>query len=133
MSDSIRMTHVPNLYVLASGHIPPNPAELLGSSKYLETIDELRQQFDWIIIDAPPVMAVTDAAILANSATGVVFVVGAEMTSKRNAGAAVEHLQAARAKFIGAVLNRVDLKRHSYYYSPYYRKDYTRAYERTER
>jgi succinoglycan biosynthesis transport protein ExoP len=133
MSDAVRMTVVPNLYVLASGHIPPNPAELLGSSKYLETIDELRQQFDWIIIDAPPVMAVTDAAILSNSATGVVFVVGAEMTSKRNAGAAVEHLQAARAKFIGAVLNRVDLKRHAYYYSPYYRKDYTRAYEPTER
>jgi Mrp family chromosome partitioning ATPase len=90
----------------------------------------LRQQFDWIIIDAPPVMAVTDAAILSNSATGVVFVVGAEMTSRRNASAAVEHLQAARAKFIGAVLNRVDLKRHAYYYSPYYRKDYTQAYHK---
>ncbi len=133
MSDAVRMTHVPNLYVLASGHIPPNPAELLSSSKYLETLDELRQQFDWIILDAPPVMAVTDAAILSNSATGVVFVVGAEMTSKRNAGAAVEHLQAARAKFIGAVLNRVDLTRHSYYYSPYYRKDYAKAYQRSAR
>ena len=130
MSDAVRMTHVPNLYVLSSGHIPPNPAELLGSTKYLETLDELRQQFDWIIIDAPPVMAVTDAAILSNSATGVVFVVGAEMTSRRNAAAAVEHLQAARAKFIGAVLNRVDLRRHSYYYSPYYRKDYTQAYHK---
>jgi hypothetical protein len=52
------------------------------------------------------------------------------MTSRRNAIAAVEHLQAARAKFIGAVLNRVDLKRHSYYYSPYYRKDYTQAYHK---
>jgi Mrp family chromosome partitioning ATPase len=78
-------------------------------------------------------MAATDAAILSNSATGVVFVVGAEMTSKRNAGAAVEHLQAARAKFIGAVLNRVDLTRHSYYYSPYYRKDYAKAYQRSAR
>jgi succinoglycan biosynthesis transport protein ExoP len=130
MPDALRLTHVPNLYVLASGHIPPNPAELLSSTKYLETLDELRQQFDWVIIDAPPVMAVTDAAILSNSATGVVFVVGAEMTSRRNAIAAVEHLQAARAKFIGAVLNRVDLKRHSYYYSPYYRKDYTQAYHK---
>jgi succinoglycan biosynthesis transport protein ExoP len=128
MSDAVRMTQIPNLYVLPSGHIPPNPAELLGSTRYLDALEELRQQFDWIIIDAPPVMAVTDAAILSNSATGVVFVVGAEMTSKRNAAAAVEHLQAARAKFIGAVLNRVDLKRHAYYYSPYYRKDYTKAY-----
>lgn len=131
LSDAVRMTTIPNLYVLASGHVPPNPAELLGSSKYLEVLDDLRQQFDWIIIDAPPVMAVTDAAILSNSATGVVFVVGAEMTSKGNAIAAVEHLQQARAKFVGAVLNRVDLKRHSYYYSPYYRKDYTQAYHKT--
>jgi Mrp family chromosome partitioning ATPase len=76
-------------------------------------------------------MAVTDAAIISNTATGVVFVVGAEMTSRRNALAAVEQLQQARAKFIGAVLNRVNLERHSYYYSPYYRKDYSRAYERT--
>ena len=91
MSDAVRMTQVPNLYVLPSGHIPPNPAELLGSTRYLEALDELRQQFDWVIIDAPPVMAVTDAAILSNSATGVVFVVGAEMTSRRNASAAVEH------------------------------------------
>jgi len=133
MSDAVRMTQVPNLYVLPSGHIPPNPAELLGSTRYLEALDELRQQFDWIIIDAPPVMAVTDAAILSNSATGVVFVVGAEMTSKRNAISAVEHLTQARAKFIGAVLNRVDLKRHSYYYAPYYRKDYTQAYTRSAR
>ena len=133
MSDAVRMTQIPNLYVLPSGHIPPNPAELLGSTRYLEALDELRQQFDWIIIDAPPVMAVTDAAILSNSATGVVFVVGAEMTSKRNAISAVEHLAQARAKFIGAVLNRVDLKRHSYYYAPYYRKDYTQAYTRSAR
>jgi succinoglycan biosynthesis transport protein ExoP len=130
MSEAVRMTPIPNLYVLPSGHIPPNPAELLSSTRYLDALEELRQQFDWIIIDAPPVMAVTDAAILSNSATGVVFVVGAEMTSRRNAGAAVEHLQAARAKFVGAVLNRVDLKRHAYYYSPYYRKDYTEAYHK---
>jgi capsular exopolysaccharide synthesis family protein len=130
MSDAVRMTQVPNLYVMTAGHIPPNPAELLGSTKYLEMLDEMRQQFDWIIIDAPPVMAVTDSAILSNSATGVVFVVGADMTAKRNAISAVEHLQAARAKFIGAVLNRVDLKRHSYYYAPYYRKDYAQAYHK---
>ena len=125
------MTEVPNLNLLPAGHIPPNPAELLGSTRYIELLDELRQEYDWILIDAPPVMAVTDAAILSNTATGVVFVVGAEMTSRRNALAAIEQLTAARAKFIGAVLNRVDVHRHSYYYSPYYRKDYARVYERT--
>lgn len=131
LRDAVRLTSVPNLYLLPAGHIPPNPAELLGSARYLELLDELRQEYDWVLIDAPPVMAVTDAAVLANSASGVVFVVGAEMTSRRNALAAIEQLTAARAKFIGAVLNRVDLQRHSYYYAPYYRKDYARAYERS--
>jgi capsular exopolysaccharide synthesis family protein len=131
--DAVRMTNVPNLYLLPAGHIPPNPAELLGSTRYLELLDELRQEYDWVLIDAPPVMAVTDAAILANTATGVVFVVGAEMTSRRNALAAIEQLTTARAKFIGAVLNRVDIQRHSYYYAPYYRKDYAKAYERARK
>ena len=131
LHDALAMTSIPNLYVLSAGHLPPNPAELLGSTRYLELIEELRQVFDWILIDAPPVMAVTDAAIISHTSTGVVFVVGAEMTSRRNAVAAVEQLQQARAKFIGAVLNRVNLERHSYYYSPYYRKDYSKVYERS--
>jgi hypothetical protein len=58
------------------------------------------------------------------------FVVGAEMTPRRNSIAAVEQLAGARAKFIGAVLNKVNGERHSYYYSPYYRKDYSQAYTR---
>jgi capsular exopolysaccharide synthesis family protein len=131
LHDALVMTNIPNLYVLSAGHLPPNPAELLGSTRYLELIEELRQVFDWILIDAPPVMAVTDAAIISHTSTGVVFVVGAEMTSRRNAVAAVEQLQQARAKFIGAVLNRVNLERHSYYYSPYYRTDYSKVYERS--
>jgi polysaccharide biosynthesis transport protein len=131
LRDAVRTTEIPNLHLLAAGHLPPNPAELLGSTRYLDLVDELRHLFDWILIDAPPVIAVTDAAVVAHSATGVVFVVGADMTSRRNAMSAIEHLNAARAKFIGAVLNRVNVERHSYYYAPYYRRDYTRAYERS--
>ena len=129
----IRSTSVQHLHVLAAGHIPPNPAELLGSARYRELLRDLRVQFDWIVIDAPPVMAVTDAAVVANDATGVIFVVGAEMTSRRNAAAAIERLTAARAHFIGGVLNRADVNRHSYYYSTHYRKDYTQAYARQTR
>ena len=66
-----------------------------------------------------------------NGVAGVVFVVGAEMTPRRTAQNALEQLAGARAKVIGAVLNRVDVHRHSYYYAQYYRKDYTRAYIRT--
>jgi polysaccharide biosynthesis transport protein len=131
LRDVVLPTTTPNLFLLPAGHIPPNPAELLGSNRYLELMAELSTQYEWIIIDAPPVMAVTDAAVVANRATGVVFVIGSEMTPRRNALAAVEQLLAARAKFIGAVLNRVNVERHSYYYAPYYRRDYTRVYERS--
>ncbi len=93
---------MPNLVVLSAGHIPPNPAELLGSAKYRELMHDLRHQFDWIIVDAPPVMAVTDAVVVASGATGVVFVVGAEMTSRRHAAFAIEQLAAVKAHFIGA-------------------------------
>jgi capsular exopolysaccharide synthesis family protein len=128
---AIRQTSNPYLSVIPAGHIPPNPAELLGSVKYRRLLEELGQDYDWIVIDAPPVMAVTDAAVIANGASGVVFVIGAEMTPRRTAQTAIEQLTAARAKIIGAVLNRANVRRHSYYYAPYHRKDYTKAYVRT--
>ena len=130
LSAVIRKTDTPNLSQMSAGHIPPNPAELLGSSRFKELVQKLRGQYDWIIIDAPPVMAVTDAAVIGNHATGVVFVVGAEMTSRRHAAVAIEQLMAAKARFIGAVLNRANVQRHGYYYSTYYRKDYVQAYTR---
>jgi Mrp family chromosome partitioning ATPase len=71
-------------------------------------------------------MAVTDAAVLANRVGGVLFVIGSEMTTRQSALAAIDQLTAAKAKFVGAVLNRVNVKRHSYYYAPYYRKEYSK-------
>jgi capsular exopolysaccharide synthesis family protein len=131
LADAARPTTVPNLSLLAAGHIPPNPAELLGSKKYLDLIADLKKRFDWVIIDAPPVMPVTDAAVVAHTAGGVIFVIGSEMTPRQNAAAAIEQLRGANAKFIGAVLNRVNVHRHSYYYSPYYRKEYGKYYQRS--
>ena len=68
-------------------------------------------------------MAVTDASVIAHSATGVVFVVGAEMTSKGAAKAALEQLDSVKAKYVGGILNRVDVRRNSYYYARDYRRD----------
>jgi Mrp family chromosome partitioning ATPase len=87
--------------------------------------------YDWVVIDAPPVMPVTDASLVAHTATGVLFVVGSEMTPRQNAAAAIEQLKSANAKFVGVVLNRVHIQRHSYYYSPYYRKEYGKYYQRS--
>jgi capsular exopolysaccharide synthesis family protein len=130
LRDVLGETSVRNLLLLPAGHVPPNPAELLGSLRFRELLAELRVQFDWIVIDVPPVLAVTDAAVVANEVTGVVFVVGADMTARRNALAAVQRLTSARAHFLGGVLNKANVHRHSYYYSTHYRKDYTRAYAR---
>src|SRR5262245_21107802 len=125
---AIRRTSHPNLSVLPAGALPPNPAELAGSTVFHNLIEYLSQEYDWIIIDAPPVMAVADAAVMSHDVAGVVFVVGAEMTPRRNAQTALEQLRLVKAPIVGAVLNRVNLDRHAYYYAPYHRKDYTRAY-----
>ena len=76
-------------------------------------------------------MPVTDAAVVAHTAGGVLFVVGSEMTPRQNAQAAIEQLRGADARFIGVVLNRVNIQRHSYYYAPYYRKEYGKYYQRS--
>ena len=123
-SQSVHKTGVPGLWLLAAGHLPPNPAELLGSQRFRDFVTSLKEHFDLILIDSPPVMAVTDAVIAAHAANGVVFVVGSEMTSRQAARAAVEQLEQGRVHFVGAILNRVDLERNSYYYSNYYRHEY---------
>jgi capsular exopolysaccharide synthesis family protein len=127
-SEAVHRTAVPGLWVLPAGLHPPNPAELLGSKRFRAYLSALREHFDWIIIDTPPVMAVTDSSVVAHLTTGIVFVIGAEMTSRHAALRAIEQLEQARAKFVGAVLNRVDLQHNAYYYSQYYRREYTDYY-----
>ena len=127
-SEAVRKTAVQNLWILPAGMIPPNPAELLGSRRCTDYFTTLREHFDWVVIDSPPVLAVADASVLSNSATGVVFVVGADQTSRQTAKAAIEQLQSVGARLIGAVLNRADVQRNPYYYSAYYRKEYSRYY-----
>jgi polysaccharide biosynthesis transport protein len=128
VSDAVRRTDIAGLCVLAGGRVPPNAAELLGSTRFKDFVATLRAQFDWVIIDSPPVMAVTDPNILANLADSVVFVVAAEMTGYKIARRAVEQLERSRATFAGAVLNRVEIDRHAYYYSQYYRREYASYY-----
>jgi capsular exopolysaccharide synthesis family protein len=128
VGDVVRPSGVPQLWLLPSGLIPPNPAELLGSMKFKEFLATLKERFDWVIIDSPPVMAVTDACILAHSAHGVLFVVGSEMTSRKAARGALKQLALAQAGLMGAVLNRVDVEHHGHYYSGYYRTAYARYY-----
>lgn len=127
-SEAVKETTVAGLWVLTAGRVPPNPTELLGSQRFREFMNSLKTHFDWIIIDTPPVMAVTDAALVAHHATGVIFVVGSDMTSRHAARVALEQLHKVNATLVGGVLNRVDLERNAYYYSHYYRREYASYY-----
>lgn len=123
-SEVVHAARVPGLWVLSAGTTSPNPAELLGSDRFRRFLDTLAEHFDWVIVDAPPVLPVTDAALIGHLTGGVLFVVGTDMTNRQAAQNAVRQLRAGRARIVGAMLNRVPLKRHSYYYSHYYRPSY---------
>jgi len=127
--EAVQRTTEPNLYIMSAGRTPPNPSELLSSSRMQNLIANLQAgPFDWVIIDTPPVLAVTDAVIIAPYVSGLVFVVGAEMTRRSHVERAIAIIQSGKPNIIGAVLNRVDLNRNKYYYSRYYGYHYKSYY-----
>jgi capsular exopolysaccharide synthesis family protein len=129
-SEAVHKTTVSGLWVMPAGLLPPNPAELLGSKRFSDFVTAVMQHFDWIVLDTPPVMAVTDSSLVAHLTSGVVFVVGAEMASRHAIQRSLEQLDRAHAKFFGTVLNRVDLQHNAYYYSQYYRREYSDYYQK---
>jgi capsular exopolysaccharide synthesis family protein len=127
--EAVQATTEPNLLVITAGHPPPNPSELLGSDRMQQLLAHLaRGPFDWVIVDTPPVLAVTDAVLIAPHTNGYVFVIGSEMTRAAHAERAIEMLRASQQPVVGAVLNRVDFDRNKYYYSRYYGYQYKSYY-----
>jgi capsular exopolysaccharide synthesis family protein len=125
---AIASTAIPNLWLLPAGQALANPAELLSSQRFAKFIEAITAEYDWVVIDSPPVMAVTDASLIGHLATGVVFVVGAEQTSGDTAANALEKLHSGRARFVGVVLNRVRLERDPFFYAHHYRAEYQEYY-----
>ncbi len=113
---AVRETNQENLFVLPSGPIPPNPAELLGSRSMEQLINQVYEEFDMVIFDTPPVLAVTDAQILANKSDGIVLVVSSGTTENEAAVKAKELLVNAKGKILGVVLNNKKMKDSQYYY-----------------
>jgi capsular exopolysaccharide synthesis family protein len=113
------------LSLLSSGPIPPNPAELLCSMKMDGLIKKLREDFDHVIIDSPPVLPITDATILSNLVDGVLMVVECEMTTRAALSRACRVIEHAGGKILGTVLNKVDVRRDGYYGYRYYHGYYT--------
>ncbi|MEH7336776.1 CpsD/CapB family tyrosine-protein kinase [Neobacillus drentensis] len=109
-------TNEKNLFVLPSGPIPPNPAELLGSKAMNAFFLEVLENFDMVIFDTPPVLAVTDAQILSNRCDGTILVVSSGKTDRDNSVRAKELLAAANGKILGVVLNNKKMRQSDQYY-----------------
>lgn len=116
----VQDTEIPNLRILTSGPIPPNPSELLGSQKMLEAIAFFQSEYDYILFDAPPVLAVTDAGVLASRVDGVVMVVAAGSIRPEIAQHAKDLLLKANGRILGVVLNGVEIQEEYSYYYYYY-------------
>jgi capsular exopolysaccharide synthesis family protein len=116
-SPPLRDTGVEGLQLVSSGPLPPNPSELLGSRRMEEIITALLERADVVLFDAPPVVAVTDAAVLATKVDGVLLVVNAGGTKRDYARTAKARLEKVNANLLGAVLNNVrfDVSLHRYY------------------
>lgn len=120
----IQETEVPNLSVISSGPVPPNPAELLNSRHINTLIERLEDEYDIIIFDAPPINTVTDAQLLANKADGVILVVPQGIAEKGGVTHAVEQLNKVHAKVLGTVMNRFKADKAPGYYGGYYGGNY---------
>lgn len=116
LADTVKQSNVPNLDILSSGPIPPNPSELLGSNRMKALIEKAKETYDMIIFDTPPTLAVTDAQILGNHIDGALLVVRSKQTDREEAVKAKELLNAAKVKILGAVLNDVKIEKDQYYY-----------------
>lgn len=118
LSTVINKTSISNLHILTSGPIPPNPAELLGSKKMEGLVKELSNNYDYVLFDAPPVIAVTDAQILSQYIDGVLLVVNSGKTHREMAIKAKTMLENVKANVIGVVLNNIMAKvENTYYYN----------------
>jgi capsular exopolysaccharide synthesis family protein len=124
VDSNLRTTDVENLWVLPAGPIPPNPAELMHTKRFGRLLEELKDRFDLVVLDSPPVGAVTDAAVVGSQVDGVLIVVRAEHTTRDTLANAARQMRDVKANILGCVLNEADLSRRrtykGYYYGGYY-------------
>ena len=133
---AIKSSGINNLDLLTSGVRPPNPSELLGSQKMKHFIEDLRTFYDFIILDTPPIIMVTDAQLLSRHADGCLLVVASAQADKNAAIKAKELLEKVDAKILGVVLNKVDTSRkgyYGYYYQYYYSDEQKASDKKTKR
>ena len=123
IQDCVKKTKQENLYILTGGTIPPNPAEVLSSKKMSEFIESIKDEYDYIFIDSPPVGVVSDASIISAYSDGVIFVVGANEVDSNLAKIAKERLDNVKANIVGVILNKFKTDTNSEYYNYYYNEN----------
>ena len=116
VADVATKTYIENLSVITCGPIPPNPSELLNSNRMTNLIEEMKEQYDLVIFDSPPILAVTDAQILSAKVDGTVFVIPAGDVKADEVYQASERLKNVNAKVLGTILNKVEPNADTYYY-----------------
>jgi succinoglycan biosynthesis transport protein ExoP len=119
IEDAIQKTNVENIWLIPSGPIPPNPAELLNSNRMKELLSQVKKEFDVVLLDAPPLLAVVDGVIISSFGDSIVFIIQAGKTTLKPFLQALEELKRAKAKVIGVLFNEVEAKGERYY-SPFY-------------
>jgi capsular exopolysaccharide synthesis family protein len=114
---------MPNLKVITCGPIPPNPPELFSTEKFIDLVSELKQNFDWVLIDSPPLSSLSDSLVLGSLTDMVALVIKHNQNDRELIRRSIAGLRQVNANLIGAVLNSVDLSRSAskdYYYAGYY-------------
>ena len=122
IEEAVHETQVPNLFIMSSGQLPPNPSELLGTPAMREQLQRMTEKFDMVLFDSPPLLAVTDAAVLSTLVDGTVLIARMGATARKGLWRALHQLRAVHANLLGTVLNDVSSDVGAYYggYSYYY-------------
>ena len=127
--DDVRYsTNVKNMDLILSGPVPPNPAELLNNEKFTKLLETARKEYDYVIIDTPPIGQVIDPAIVAQQTDGVIFLISQANISYKYAQKQIEQMRKSGCRILGAVLNKVDPEEKGGYYGGYYGKYSKKGY-----
>ncbi len=123
MNAARHKTHIPNLEVIPSGPVPPNPAELLASRKMARALKEFQSRYDYVILDSPPMLNMADASILSRLADATILVISHGDTTRDEAVRVHQQLQMAKAELIGVVINGMPPHQDPYGYYSYYQEE----------
>ena len=118
--DILYETNKENLYVIPVGRFPSNPTELFSKDRFLAMLHQLKKDFDYVIIDTPPLGSVIDAAVIAKKCDASMLILSADRTSRSFVRNVIHQLKAANPNFLGVVLNKVNIKKNGYYYGRRY-------------